>query len=117
MRYNALINEIEGESSNHQIRGNMLLNQINQIIDPAYHHELSEYRLLSLDTMSKETIKNYFTTSIESLETKRTEIREMLNMIVVQQRNLRFTNDTRLEPTKELANELINELKNEYHLK
>ena len=116
MKYNALVNEIEGEYNNHQTRGNMLLKLINEIIDPAYHHELSKYRLLTLDTMSRETMENYFTASIEPLETKRTEIREMLNMIVVQQRNLRYNNDTRLQPVKELANELITNLKKEYHL-
>jgi len=40
----------------------------------------------------------------------------MLNMAIVQQRNLRFSIDTRLVPAKELANELISELKKEYHL-
>lgn len=39
----------------------------------------------------------------------------MLNMIVVQQRNLKF-NDARLLLTKELAFELISDLKNEYQI-
>jgi len=47
---------------------------------------------------------------------KRTEIRELLNMTVVQQRNLRY-NENRLQRAKLLANELINDLKKEYHLK
>jgi hypothetical protein len=38
-------------------------------------------------------------------------------MAIVQQRNLRFNIDIRLQPTKLLADELINDLKNEYHLK
>ena len=117
MKYNALVNEIEGEFSNHQTRGNMLLKLINEIIDPGYHHDISKYRLLALDTMSRETMENYFTASIEPLETKRNEIREMLNMIVVQQRNLRFNNDTRLDRAKEMAIELISDLKKNYHLK
>ena len=117
MKYDAQVNEIEGEFSNHQTRGNMLLKLINEIIDPTYHHDLSKYRLLSLDTMSRDTREYYFSVKIESLETKRDKIREMLNMIVVQQRNLRFNVDTRLQPVKEHANELISDLKKEYHLK
>ncbi len=49
------------------------------------------------------------------MQSKKGEIREMLNMVVVQQRNLRL-NDTRFQRAKELANELISELKKEYHL-
>ena len=116
MKYDGLVNQIEGEFNNHQTRGNMLLALINKIIDPGYHQGLSKYRLLSLDTMSSDTRDYYFSTEIEPLETKRAEIREMLNMTVVQQRNLRFNIDTRLQPAKELANELINDLKKEYHL-
>jgi len=116
MKYDARINEIEGEYSNHQVRGNMLLTLINEIIDPIYHHDLSTYRLLSLDTMSKETKENYFAAKIDPLETKRGKIQEMLNMSIVQQRNLRFNVDTRLLPAKEQATELINDLKKEYHL-
>lgn len=115
MKYDALVNEIEGEFRNHQTRGNMLLNLINEIIDPGFHHDISKYMLLALDTMSIKTRENFFSTKLESLENRRSEIREMLNMIVVQQRNLRF-NDTRLQRTKELANELIGDLKKEYHL-
>ena len=117
MNYYGLVNQIEGEFNNHQTRGNMLLTLINEIIDPGYHHDVSKYRLLSLDTMSGETMEYYFSAKIEPLETKRDKIREMLNMIVVQQRNLRFNIDTRLDPAKELATELMNEFKKEYHLK
>jgi hypothetical protein len=116
MKYEALVNEIEGEFSNHQTRGNMLLKLINEIIDPTLHYNLSKYQLLSLDTMSRETKENFFTTKTASLENKRTEIRELLNMTVVQQRNLRY-NDNRLQRAKVLANELINDLKKEYRLK
>ena len=116
MKYVALVNEIEGEFSNHQTRGNMLLKLINEIIDPQLHHDLSKHQLLSLDTMSRETREGYFTVETATLENKRIEIRELLNMAVVQQRNLRY-NETRLLRAKVLANELINNLKNEYHLK
>jgi hypothetical protein len=116
MKYDGLVNEIEGEFSNHQTRGNMLLNQINKIIEPGIHHDLSVYRLLDLDTMSKETKANFLDAKIESMENKREEIKEMLNMAVVQQRNLQF-NSGRLQQAKELANELISDLKKEYHIK
>ena len=117
LKYDALLNQTEGEFNNHQTRCNMLLKLINEIIDPVYHHDLSMYRLMSLDTMSRDTREHYFSTKIETLETKRDIIPEMLNMVVVQQRNLRGNIDTRLVPAKELANQLINDLKKEYHLK
>src|SRR5258705_13935162 len=116
MKYDAMVNEIEGEFNNHQTRGNMLLKPINEIIEPGYHHDISKYMLLSLDTMSKETRENCLAVKIESLENKRGEIREMLNMVVVQQRNIRF-NEGRLQRAEELAIELISDLKKEYHLK
>ena len=115
MKYDAVINAIEGEFNNHQTRGNMLLKLINEIIDPQLHHDLSKHQLLSLDTMSRETKENYFTVETASLENKRVEIRELLNMTVVQQRNLRY-NETHLLRAKVLANELISDLKKEYHL-
>jgi len=114
-KYNEMVNEIDGEFGAIGVRGNMLLNQINEIIEPEIHHDLSRYILLALDTMSKETKESFFSAKIESMENKRGEIREMLNMVVVQQRNLRF-NDTRLQRAKDLANELIRELRKEYHL-
>ena len=116
MKYEALVNEIEGEFSNHQTRGNMLLKLINEIIDPTLHYNLSKHQLLSLDTMSRETKEDFFTAKTASLENKRTEIRELLNMTVVQQRNLRY-NENRLQRVKLLANELITDLKKEYGLK
>jgi hypothetical protein len=115
MKYEAQINEIEGEFSNHQTRGNMLLKLINEIIDPQLHYDLSKYQLLALDTMSRETKENYFITKTASLETKRELIRELLNMTIAQQRNLRF-NNVRLQEAKELAKELIGDLKREYHI-
>ena len=116
MKYEAFVNEIEGEFSNHQTRGNMLLKLINEIIDPTLHYNLSKHQLLSLDTMSRETKEDFFTAKTASLENKRTEIRELLNMTVVQQRNLRY-NENRLQRVKLLANELITDLKKEYGLK
>jgi hypothetical protein len=116
MKYDRLINEIEGEFANHQIRGNTLLTIINQIIDPGYHQAASSYFIWSLDTMSKETMENFFTARLGSLTDKKKEIMQMLNMVVVQKRNLRH-NDDRLRRAIELADELISDLKKEYHLK
>ena len=110
-----MVNDIEGEYDNHRTRGNLLLSQINQIIEPKVHYDLSKYMLLALDTMSTQTKENFFSVKIGSLENKRKEINEMLNMTVVQQRNLRF-NDARLLRTKKLATELIKDIKKEYHL-
>jgi hypothetical protein len=115
MKYDGLVNEIEGEFSNHQARGNMLLPLIDQIIDPGFHHDLSKYRLFEIDTMSKATTEKYFATKIEPLENKRNEIRELLNTVIVQQRNIRFNNE-RLLHAKKLANELIIDLKKEYKI-
>ena len=116
MKYYVLVNEIESEFSNHQIRGNLILKSINEIIEPEFHHQLSKYFLWSLDTLSKETLENIFSAKTELLENRREKIREMLNMMVVQQRNLRY-GDIRIQNAKTLANELINDLKKEYHLK
>lgn len=115
MKYEAMVNGIEGEFSNHQTRGNMLLKLINEIMDPQLHHDLSKYQLLNLDTMSIATRESYFTIETASLENKRIAITELLNMTIVQQRNLQF-NNLRLQRAKELATELISDLKQEYHL-
>jgi uncharacterized protein YejL (UPF0352 family) len=116
MRYDALINENEGEFINHQTRGNMLLNLINKIIEPGYHQVLSNYFLMTLDTISTATREQLFSDDAGSLENKREEIMEMLNMVVVQQRNLRLGNESRLPMAIALAKELIVDLKTEYHL-
>ena len=115
MKYDALINVIEAEAYNRQVRGNLLLKQINQIIEPVYHQELSRYFLFSFDTLSRETIENLYPANPESLENKRSEVREMLNMIVVQQRNLRRDMEDPWKEAEEMAKELINDLKKEYH--
>jgi hypothetical protein len=115
-KYEAVINDIESEAYNHKERGNLLLRQINIIIEPAYHHELSKHYLISLDTMSKNTMENLFANYTGSLEDKKNEIREMLNMTIVQQRNLRRDIDVTWKLAEELAIELIIELKKEYHI-
>jgi hypothetical protein len=114
MKYNELVNEIDGEFAANSARGNMLLNQINEIIDPGIHYEVSKYYLLDLDTMSQQTKEIFFSLNTEPLENKRKEINEMLNMTVVNQRNFRF-NDSSLLRTKKVASELITEFKKEYH--
>ena len=72
--------------------------------------------LLDLDTMSRETRENFFSAKIHPMENHRDQISEMLNMLVVQQRNIRF-NDARLQRAKDLALELISDLEKEYHIK
>lgn len=116
-KYEALVNDIGSEAANHTIRGNSLLEQINVVIEPTIHHELSKYFIYSLDTMSTKTLENLFAINIESLENKRNEIKELLNMIIVQQRNLRRSIDTEWKRAEELAIELINDLKKEYYIK
>jgi len=116
MKYDGLVNEIEGEFQNHQTRGNMLLNQINKIIEPGFHHDLSMHLLLDLDTMSRESKENFFSAKIHPIENHRDQISEMLNMLVVQQRNIRF-NDARLQRAKDLALQLISDLEKEYRIK
>jgi hypothetical protein len=104
------------EAYNHQVRGNLLVNHINQIIEPAYHQKLSKYFLYSYDTISRETIENLYPANPESLESKRSEIRELLNMVVVQQRNLQKESDNDWPQAEKMANELVNDFKKEYHL-
>lgn len=114
MKYNMMIDDIESEAYNRQVRGNLLVNQINKIIDPVYHQRLSQYYIYEMDTLSNTTIESLFPTNPESLESNRSEVKEMLNMVVVQQRNLKRDLSTRLKQADEMANELINDLKEEY---
>jgi len=116
MKYDGIINDIEMEAYNHQVRGNLLINHINKIIEPAYHRELSRYFLYSYDTLSRNTIESLYPANPESLENKRSEIRELLNMVVVQQRNLRNSSGSDWPQAEEMANELVKEFKNEYHI-
>jgi hypothetical protein len=117
LEYDGLVNEINSESNANSIRGNMLLPLINSIIEPALHHELSKHFLISLDTMSNKTREFFFSYKAGSLENKREKIRELLNMVVVQQRNFQFQINTRWREAQALATELISDLKKEYHLK
>jgi len=117
LEYDGLVNDINSESSANTIRGNMLLPLINSIIEPALHHELSKHFLITLDTMSTETREFFFSYKTGSLENKKEKIRELLNMVVVQQRNLQFQINTRWQNAQSLATELIIDLKKEYHLK
>ena len=90
MKYDALINNIERESFAHETRGNNLLYSLNNVIDPQMHRDASKLFIYDLDTVSNSTINNFLSRTTPSLENKRSEITEMLNMIVVQQRNLRY---------------------------
>jgi hypothetical protein len=117
MTYDVLVNAINSEFKDHQTRGNILLTLINEVIDPAYHHELSKHFIWQLDTMSNATKENIFPAKTGSLENKREKIKEMLNMIVVQQRNLRRNGNEPWRNAGILAIELINDLQKEYHLK
>lgn len=116
LQYDAVVNDINSEAEANRIRGNMLLTQVSSIIEPGLHHELSKHFLASLDTMSVETKESLFSYKTPSLENKREKINELLNMVVVQQRNLRFAMNGNWEKARALANELISDLKKEYHL-
>jgi len=116
MKYEAKVNEILAESNAHGERGNLMLVRINSIIDPLFHQLASRYFLWSINTISNQTRDSIFSIPLASLENKRPEINEMLNMAVVQQRNLRYSNETRWRQAEELARELITDLKKEYHL-
>jgi hypothetical protein len=116
MKYDALINDIELEFFNHETRGNTLVNSINNILDPVLHQQHSKLFLVSVDTMSPKTLESYLSVKANSLEPVRDEIKKLLNMIVIQQRNLRF-GENRLVETKQMAEELISDFRDEYHLK
>jgi hypothetical protein len=117
LQYDAAVNDINSEADQNKVRGNMLLTYINSIIEPELHHALSKQLIASLDTMSVETKESYFSYKTASLENKREKIMEMLNWVVVQQRNFRNQVSNRLNPAQILATELISDLKKEYHLK
>jgi hypothetical protein len=115
LEYDALVNNINGQAENNMIRGNMLLTSINSIIDPQLHQDLSKYVLPALDTISTKTKESFFSSKTGSLENKREKIMEMLNMVIVNQRNHRNqVND--FSEASILAAEIINTLKKEYHL-
>jgi len=116
LQYDAVVNDINSEADANKVRGNMLLTSINSVIEPELHYGLSKHLLASLDTMSVQTRESFFSYKTGTLENKREKIGEMLNMVVVQQRNLRNQINNRWQQAHVLATELINDLKKEYHL-
>jgi hypothetical protein len=117
LEYDGLVNDVKAEETANATRGNMLLPLINSTIEPALHYEFSKYFLASLDTMSNETREILFSYKTGTLENKREKISELLNMVVVQQRNFQNQINNRWRQTQLLATELINDIKKEYHLK
>ncbi len=116
LQYDAVINDVNSEAEANRIRGNMLLAQVSSIMEPGLHQELSKHFLASLDSMPVEIKESFFSCKTASLEPKREKINELLNMVVVQQRNLRFAMNGNWEKARVLAAELISDLKKEYHL-
>lgn len=114
MKYDAEIYEIQSEFENRMTRGQMLLIPLNKILDPAFHQELSKYYISTIDSITTDVKEKFLSENIPSLENKREEIRELLNMVVVQQRNLRQNMDDRLPKAIALANDLMAVLKKEY---
>jgi hypothetical protein len=115
LEYDAIVNNINSEAENNKIRANMLLTSLNSIIDPQFHKDLSPYFIGTLDTMSTKTKESFFSYKTGSLENKREKIMEMLNMVIVNQRNHQAQVDD-LGQASLLAAELIDTLKKEYHL-
>jgi hypothetical protein len=66
--------------------------------------------------MSINTKESFFSYKIGSLENKREKIMEMLNMVIVNQRNHRQQVNTTFSEAPLLAAEIIATLKKEYHL-
>ncbi len=116
LEYDALVNLNYAEGENNKIRGNMALASINSIIDPQFHQDLSEHYLMNLDTMTTKTKESFFSYKTGSLENKREKIMEMVNMVMVNQRNHRSEKNNTLSKASLLAAEIINTLKKEYHL-
>jgi hypothetical protein len=116
LEYDALVNLNNAEVENNKIRGNMMLTSINSIIDPQFHQDLSKYFITTLDTMSTKNKERFFSYKIGSLENKRGKIMEMLNMVIVNQRNHRNQVNTNFSEASLLAAKIINTLKKEYHL-
>ena len=71
----------------------------------------------TLDEGLQKTKENFFSYNTGSLENKREKVKELLNMVVVQQRNFQFQINTRWQQAQALATELISDLKKEYHIK
>ena len=114
LQYDNLVNDINSEGNANTARGNMLLPLINSIIDPALHQQLSKYFLVKLDSMSDEAREHLFSFKTASLENKRELIKELLNMVIVQQRNMQLQVDSRWPKVKALATELISDINKAY---
>ena len=114
LQYDNLVNDINSESNANTARGNMLLPLINSIIDPAINAELSKYYLMKLESMTEEAREQLFSYKTPSLENKREEIKQLLNMVIVQRRNMQLQVDSRWPKVKALATELISDLKKAY---
>jgi hypothetical protein len=116
LEYDASVNLSNDHAENDKIRANMLLTCINSIIDPQFHKDLSPYFIGTLDTMSTKTKESFFSYKTGSLENKREKITEMLNMVIVNQRNHRDEVNNNFSKASLLAAEIISTLKKEYHL-
>ncbi len=68
------------------------------------------------DVLCNETKESFFSYKIGSLENKREKIMELLNMVIVNQRNHRMEVNDNLNQSKLLAAEIMGTLKKEYHL-
>ncbi len=117
VEYDGILTRVRAEADAHGIRGNKMLETINEILEPQMNYQLSKYYIYDLDTMSQATKDNFFSMSNPSLENKRTQVTQLLNMAIVQQRNLRNNNAGTHKLAETLALKLIEELKEEYHLK
>ena len=116
LEYDALVNLNNDHAENDKIRANMLLTSINSIIEPQFHQDLSQYNLTKFDNMSTKTKESFFSYKIGSLENKREKIMEMLNMVIVNQRNHRQQVNTNFSDASLLAAEIIKTLQKEYDL-
>jgi len=117
IEYDGILSRIRAEADAHGIRGNKMLETINDILEPEINYQLSKYYIYDLDTMSQATKGKFFSMNHPSLENKRGQVTQMLNMAIVQQRNLRNNNAVTHRSSEALALKLIEEVKEEYHLK
>ena len=114
LQYDNIINDINSEGNANTARGSLLLPLINSIIDPALNQQLSKYFLVTLDRMSDDAREHLFSYKTASLENKREPIKQLLNMVIVQQRNMQLQVDTRWPKVKALATELISDINKAY---
>ena len=107
--------EIEYEQHRH--RANICQEFINKIIEPQFHEQVSKILIYDLDTLSSRTINSLAENRSTSLLEKKEEIKELLNMCIVQKRNLKIALQRHFPEMKAKAKDLIEYLKKEYHLK